>query len=176
MYYNEIKFEREMIKMNTLTIIIFIFFLALGYVLVTYRKNRASVEYDERQASIRNHGYKHAFSAIAISDSFLLLLVEELKLKITPTFLLMAPLFIGCIAFASYTIFKGAYIAMHENLLGSSIIFIALGIVDLICSILGLIENAAKWDGNVLMLLFDLFMLLVGGNYAYQLYISKVKK
>lgn len=48
MYYNEIKFEREMIKMNTLTIIIFIFFLALGYVLVTYRKNRASVEYDER--------------------------------------------------------------------------------------------------------------------------------
>ena len=68
--YNEIKFEREMIKMNTLTIIIFIFFLALGYVLVTYRKNRASVEYDERQASIRNHGYKHAFIAIAISDSF----------------------------------------------------------------------------------------------------------
>ena len=65
---------------------------------------------------------------------------------------------------------------MHENLLGSSIIFIALGIVDLICSILGLIENAAKSDGNVLMLLFGLFMLLVGGNYAYQLYISKVKK
>lgn len=65
---------------------------------------------------------------------------------------------------------------MHENLLGSSIIFIALGIVDLICSILGLIEIAAKWDGNVLMLLFGLFMLLVGGNYAYQLYISKVKK
>ena len=48
--------------------------------------------------------------------------------------------------------------------------------MDLICSILGLIENAAKWDGNVLMLLFGLFMLLVGGNYAYQLYISKVKK
>ena len=88
MYYNEIKFERKMIKMNTLTIIIFIFFLALGYVLVTYRKNRASVEYDERQASIRNHGYKYAFIAIAISDSFLLLLVEELKLKMTPTFLL----------------------------------------------------------------------------------------
>ena len=65
---------------------------------------------------------------------------------------------------------------MHENLLGSSIIFIALGIVDLICSILGLIENAAKWDHNVLLLLFGLFLLLVGVNYVYQLYISKVRK
>lgn len=108
MYYNEIKFEREMIKMNTLTIIIFIFFLALGYVLVTYRKNRASVEYDERQASIRNHGYKYAFIAIAISDSFLLLLAEELKLKMTPTFFINGATFYCMYSVCELYLFQGS--------------------------------------------------------------------
>ena len=78
--------------------------------------------------------------------------------------------------FTGYTIFKGAYIAMHEkNILLSSITFILLGVCELVSGILGLVENTAKWDHNVLLLLFGLFLLLVGGNYAYQLYISKVK-
>lgn len=163
--------------MDTLNIIIFVFFLALGYMLVTYRKNRKSEKYDERQAVIRGRGYKYAFIAIAVSDFLLLFLVDNLNVKMTPVFLLLAPLLIGCMVFTGYTIFKGAYITMHEkNLLLSSITFILLGVCELVFGILGLIENAAKWDHNVLLLLFGLFLLLVGVNYVYQLYISKVRK
>lgn len=79
--------------MDTLNIIIFVFFLALGYMLVTYRKNRKSEKYDERQAVIRGRGYKYAFIAIAVSDFLLLFLVDNLNVKMTPVFFVIGSAF-----------------------------------------------------------------------------------
>lgn len=176
MYYNIIELERQVIKMDSLNMIFFVILIVIGVISYIYGTHRKK-DFDERQAAIRNHGYRYTLITIGICDVLLFFVVEYLNLKITPSFLLFAPFVLGVIVFDGYTIFRGAYLTVHEKILKSeAIAFTVIGLWELIDGIRGLVINTAAWESYVLFSLLGIFLLLDGGSRIYQLHMSKAKK
>lgn len=124
-----------------------------------YRFGNNPQNYDERQKAEQGQAYKVGFFSVmlyaAIVGSAEIFLKNGLPVEAGVT--AYCAIFIGAFAFATYAIFHNSYISINENSTRIKIIFLIIGFMNIVVSIVNIINGTIIENGLLTLKSTNLF-------------------
>ncbi len=146
----------------------FVIGLSIGLLVVvillatTKKGDETKCQFDERQELVRGRGFKYGFFTIMITNAALLFLnVLEVSLFSNMEVAMVVSIVIGISVFASYCIWNDGYFALNENRKSLLAIFGLMGTLNLVISIVNIIEGVVIENGAFTFRSTNLFCALL---------------
>lgn len=137
-------------------------------VVLTLTKTDGNIEpkYDERQLLERGKGFKLGFFVEMIYTAFLILMyIMEIKVPVATEVLLFFGILLSVSVYAIYCIRKEAYISLNENAKKINIVFLVIGIANLLIGVSHCFSGGMIQDGVLtfrsLNLICGIFMMIM---------------
>ena len=154
--------------------LIFVLALAIGALLIvilfamTQKGEGLKQNYDERQKVLRGKGAQYAFYTMMIQN-FALFMLEavDVYLPVSVGYALFLSTLIGIVVYEVYCIWKEAYFALNQKATALTVVFLVMGIANLLMGINAFVEGLAVQNNQLTIRSMNLFcgimMLIICG-------------
>lgn len=121
--------------------------LAIILMIALHDNKKLKSDYDERQELIRGKGFKYSFYFILIyMGLFILIDMTGVVLPISNALISFSGIIISLGIYATYAIMKDGYLGLNEQKNKTTILFIAIGIINLVIGAINTIGHLELGD------------------------------
>lgn len=135
----------------------FLIVMIISYFIKKKMRKKDVCDYDERQHIVRGIGYKYGFFSMMIVLLVYLVLKRIFHLPITEEVGIPLCIFVALIVFATYCIWKDAYIGLCERRKNVIILFFVIFFINAIVSVVGIVKEEIFLNGKFTGELLNLF-------------------
>lgn len=145
------------------------------------RNGKAATKYDERQSVLRGRGYMYGFYAVLICEALMVTLSSmRWEIPVEREVLHFLIIIVGIFVQVSYCVWKDAYWGLNNDKRRYTIVFLAIGILNLITSLRSFMDGSMLTDGKLqasfLPLLCSVVLILLGLELAIKELVDKQKE
>lgn len=109
---------------------------------VKVKKEGSNFEYDERQQVARGNGFKYGYiTSIVYYASLCVIMMSGILLPVEHSVLIFGGILLSVLVYVVYCIFHDAYVSLNENANRLMIVFVVLGVVNILIGIMHILHG-----------------------------------